>query len=111
MSVVSPNSEKKSLGYESESTLTESHTKIEAGKSNYRWNRENYSRTRRRISVAATGIQKKGKSVRRSPAAITKFNIRDLVPDFIFSVFISQLVVGLFVQFKLQKRKHRYKTE
>jgi predicted unusual protein kinase regulating ubiquinone biosynthesis (AarF/ABC1/UbiB family) len=50
VSVVSPNSEK-SLGYESGSTLTESHFKLEAGKTNYRWNRENYSRTRRRIDI------------------------------------------------------------
>ncbi len=50
MSVVSSNSEK-SLSYRSESTLTEFHTKLEAGKTNYRWNRENYSRTRRRIDI------------------------------------------------------------
>lgn len=50
MSVVSPNSEK-SLGYGSQSTLTESPPKLETGKTNYRWNRENYSRTRRRIDI------------------------------------------------------------
>ncbi|MBE9168116.1 AarF/ABC1/UbiB kinase family protein [Pleurocapsales cyanobacterium LEGE 06147] len=50
MSAVSPKSEK-SLGYGSGSTLTESHTKLEAGKTNYRWNREKYSRTRRRIDI------------------------------------------------------------
>jgi predicted unusual protein kinase regulating ubiquinone biosynthesis (AarF/ABC1/UbiB family) len=50
VSVVSPNSEK-SLGYGSQSSLTESSTKLETGKTNYRWNRENYSRTRRRIDI------------------------------------------------------------
>lgn len=50
MSAVSSNSQQ-SLGYGSDSTLTESHTKLEAGKTNYRWNRENYSRTRRRIDI------------------------------------------------------------
>ena len=51
MSALSPNA-KKSLPYSSNSSVTtQPVVKTEYAKAAYRWNRENYSRTRRRLDI------------------------------------------------------------